>query len=646
MARPARVLLVDDNEEDRRLARHTLASDSPDLVPLEISGPRDFARALDQASFDAVITDSCLAWSTGLAVMAEVRRRFPDVPVIMFTREATEQGAAEGLKAGLDDYVAKSPDQAGRLPRAVRAALRRSQERRVAQEALTLHRKLFDGVPIGLYRCTPEGKILDANPALAQLMGCGDPRTLVGTHLVEWAADVADRPRWKAAMEREGIVRGFELRLKRRDGSLFWARESARTVLDSTGRLLYYEGAVEDISDGKQTEEALRRSEEQLRQAQKMEAIGRLAGGVAHDFNNLLTAILGFSDLLRGQLAPSDPRLSHVNEIHQAAERAGQLTRQLLTFSRKQVLQPKVIDLNAVLGDMDKMLGRLIGENIDLVTLPAPDLGRVRVDRSQIEQAILNLALNARDAMPEGGRLTLETQNVTLDETYCREHPSTRPGPHVMLAVSDSGMGMSEEIRSHLFEPFFTTKEPGRGTGLGLPTVYGVVKQSGGHIGVYSQPGQGSSFKIYFPRVEEAAAGVADPPLRGARGGSETILLVEDSDVVRKLAVQVLRTAGYAVLETQAGPQAISAADGHAGPIHLLLTDLVMPEMGGQDLALYLRAARPGLRVLYMSGYTENAAIHQGRIEAGSFFMAKPFTPASLVRRVREVLDSTDRRSA
>ncbi len=382
-----------------------------------------------------------------------------------------------------------------------------------------------------------------------------------------------------------------------------------------------------------------KRVEEQLRHAQKMEAIGRLAGGVAHDFNNVLTLIQCCGDLLLGRLGPGDPARRNVELIQGAAGRAAALTRQLLAFSRKQVLQPKVLDLNAVVANLDPMLRGLCREDVELLLFPDPGIGRVKADPGQLEQVIMNLAVNARDAMPKGGRLVIETANGELDDAYARRHPGVQPGPYVLLAVSDSGVGMDAETRARIFEPFFTTKEPGRGTGLGLATVYGIVKQSGGHIGVHSEPGKGTTFRLYLPRVDGAADPVEPPAaITPAPQGSETVLLVEDQEDVLELAREILRRQGYAVLAAGHPREALRLGQEHAGPIHLLLTDVVMPGMTGRELADRLAPRRPEMKVLYMSGYADGAIVRHGVLTPGMTFLPKPFTPDALVWKVREVL--------
>lgn len=383
-----------------------------------------------------------------------------------------------------------------------------------------------------------------------------------------------------------------------------------------------------------------RKLEEQLRQSQKMESVGRLAGGIAHDFNNLLTVITGYSELMLSQLGEESPLGKEVEEIKRAGERAASLTHQLLAFSRRQVLQPKVLDLNDVVSNIEKMLRRLIGENVELRTVLGAGLWSVKADPGQIEQVLVNLVVNARDAISGGGKITIETVNVFLDEEYSRGHLPAQPGHYVMLAISDTGVGMDEKTVSQVFEPFFTTKGPGKGTGLGLSTVYGIVKQSGGYIWVYSEPDKGSTFKVYFPRTEdrEGAPHKAVSPVEDLRG-QETVLVVEDEESIRNLACAVLRGYGYPVLPACDGEDALRVAGEHEGEISLLLTDVVMPKMGGRDLYDRIRQQHPEIKVLYMSGYTDNAIVHHRVLDPGTAFLQKPFSPISLARKVKEVLE-------
>ena len=380
--------------------------------------------------------------------------------------------------------------------------------------------------------------------------------------------------------------------------------------------------------------------EQQLRQAQKMEAVGQLAGGIAHDFNNLLTAIFGYADLLAEDLPPDSPGRADVSEIRTAATRASALTRQLLAFSRQQVLQPVVLNLNDVVEDLERMLQRVLGEDIEMEAHFAPDLGNTKADQGQLEQVILNLAVNARDAMPTGGKLTIETANVELDEHYAQTHRPVVSGRYVMVAVSDTGVGMDAATQARIFEPFFTTKDPGKGTGLGLATAYGIVKQSGGYIWVYSEVGRGATFKIYLPRVDAPAQAVAAPPELQTVAGTETVLLAEDDPLLLPLARQVLSRLGYTVLEARTPADAVAVAEAHAGVIHLLVSDVVMPGESGLQLARRLLEVRPNLRVLYMSGYSDEAIVRHGLLDPGTTFLQKPFTPTALARKVRELLDA------
>jgi two-component system, cell cycle sensor histidine kinase and response regulator CckA len=388
-------------------------------------------------------------------------------------------------------------------------------------------------------------------------------------------------------------------------------------------------------------EEALRQSEEQLRQAQKLEAIARLAAGVAHDFNNILTAISGHSELLLRQLDLGDSRRKNAEQIEKCSYMAAALTRQLLTFSRKQVIEPRVLELNAVVGNIERMLTRLIGEDIEFRTELDRTIGRIKADPGQLEQVIMNLAVNARDALPNGGKLTITTSSVLLTESHRKNFPCLNPGRHVMLSVSDTGIGMTDQVKAHLFEPFFTTKPPGKGTGLGLATCFGIVRQSAGHIEVQSQLGKGTTFNLYFPELQEMAMPVQIPhTTTSVAGGTETVLLVEDETLVRELAVTTLRERGYKVIEAINGDEGLRIAQKHNGKIDLVLTDVVMPVLGGREMADVLRASRPGTKVLFTSGYTEEAIGHHGVLRPGIEFLQKPYLSASLARRVREVLDA------
>jgi two-component system cell cycle sensor histidine kinase/response regulator CckA len=511
-------------------------------------------------------------------------------------------------------------------------------DRKEAERALHLRDRAIQAVVAGILITDPnqpDNPITFASPGFERMTGYSQEE-LLGRNcrfLQGKDTDPSAVARVRAAIRGKEAC-AVELLNYRKDGTPFWNALSIAPIRDDAGRLTHFVGVQTDVT-------ARRGLEEQFRQAQKMEAFGQLAGGVAHDFNNLLTIINGYSELLLHRLPPTDPSRELAAEIYKAGERSAALTRQLLAFSRRQVLAPRVLDLNAVVGDTDRMLRRLLGEDLRLATALAPDLWAVRADAGQVEQVLMNLAVNARDAMPTGGRLTIETRNVELDAGYARARPGARPGPHVLLSVTDTGSGMTPAVKARVFEPFFTTKEPGKGTGLGLATVYGIVQQSGGHVAVYSEVGVGTSVKVYLPRVESAAGGSKVlPGLLVPPRGTETVLLVEDEAGVRALTRHVLAGCGYAVLEAADGAEAVRLAAGHGGPIHLLVTDVVMPGTGGRAVAEQVAASHPRVRVLYMSGYTDDAVVRHGVLQEGVNFLQKPFSPAALAFKVREVLDA------
>ena len=513
----------------------------------------------------------------------------------------------------------------------------RKQAERARAEAENKYRTLVEQVAAISYiaELGLQAEWLYVSPQIEAITGYTQEEWLAGSR--DWLRHIPKEDHATIEAAEAASLRGerfqAEYRIVRKDGAVIWVSDTAVVVPGSDSHPVM-EGIIVDITERKLLEN-------QLQQSRRMEAVGRLAGGIAHDFNNLLTIIKGYAELAL-QRAGIQPELrADVMQIDNASERASMLIRQLLAFSRRQVLQPKVIDLNAIVLGLDKLLARLMGEHIEMVTRCGANVGNVKADPAQVEQVIMNLVVNARDAMPKGGRLTVETFNVDLDSTYARDHVSVKPGAYVMLAVSDTGMGMSPETVAHIFEPFFTTKESGQGTGLGLSTVYGIVKQSGGYIWVYSEPGKGTTFKVYLPRVTELAeskTGAVQPP--GAGKGSETILLVEDEEAVRELASRILSAKGYSVVVAKSTQEAEQLATKHAGEIHLLLTDIIMPGTSGRELARRITERHPRTRVLYMSGYTDNVLAQGGVLEAGLSFLQKPFTPGALVQKVRDVLDS------
>jgi len=759
MSHPLRILIIEDNPDDRALIQGELQREYPDSQVTPILSATDFARALEEdEAYDLVLTDYQLPWTNGLAVLHTVKGRYPDTPVIMVTGTGSEEIAVEAMKAGLDDYVIKAPHAFGRLSVAVRTVLERTQERQALRESedrfhafmdnspavafmkdedgrfvyvnqlferffklthvqwfgktdfdlwpeetarqlrdndrailaedrpgemfetvlgpdgaihhwlvfkfhvkdhagrrflggmavdITEHkqaehnlavselryRRLFETAKDGILILDYEtGHIVDINPFLTTMLGFSREEVLGKTLWdIGFARDTAASKLNFDDLKREGYVRYENLPLETKDHRTFLVEFISNVYPVDTQNVIQCN--IRDITERRQLEQ-------QLRQAQKMEAIGKLAGGIAHDFNNIVTIITGYSDLLVSRIGPEDPMRRELEQIKKAGDRAHSLTRQLLAFSRRQMLQPKVLDLNAVVTNLEPMLQRLIGENIELATVMKPGLGQVRADPGLIEQVIMNLAINARDAMPQGGKLLIESDNVVLDEAYARLHLPTQPGSYVCLAVSDTGCGMDEATQSRIFEPFFTTKDKGKGTGLGLSTVYGIVKQSGGYIWVYSERGQGTTFKIYLPRVVAPADSV--PPVThwsALPQGTETALLVEDEPEVRWLVRDMLQRLGYTVLEARHGIEAQVLSIQHQGPIHLLITDVVMPQMSGREIAERLTSEHPETKVLYMSGYTDDAVVRHGVLTADIAFLQKPFTPEALARKVREVLD-------
>jgi len=511
-------------------------------------------------------------------------------------------------------------------------------ERKRAEEALRRSeadfRSVVEDAPYGIYRAGITGRFLQVNPALQKMLWYEDRQDLLRKDL---ATDIfqhkAEYQRLTEILSRTEEIKDMEMEWKRQDGTPITVRCSGRSVNDENGIPAYFEVFAEDVTEK-------RVLEKQLRMAQKMEAIGRLSGGIAHDFNNLLGVIIGYSRVLKRQLGDNNALLEHALEIEKAGQRAASLTKQLLAFSRQQVLTPAVLSFNTLATDMEKMLPRLLGEDIEVSLVLDPELGNVKADQGQIEQVIMNLAVNARDAMPSGGKLKIQTANVVLDQSYTRNHPGSKAGDFVMLGVTDTGTGMDTATLAHMFEPFFTTKERGKGTGLGLATVYGIVKQSDGYISVESSPGRGSSFEIYLPRYEGQPAAEPQPIDHPEKlGGTESILLAEDSESLKKLAQTNLESVGFRVLSASSGEEALEIATRHGSTFDLLLTDVVMPGMNGRVLAEQLLPRQPGMKVLYMSGYTDSFIAGHGVLEPGTHLLHKPFTEEVLIRKVREVLD-------
>ena len=507
-----------------------------------------------------------------------------------------------------------------------RASNRDITQRKEAEEAF---QSLVTHAPMGIY-IVQKGKFAMINPGFEAITGYSAQEMVGQDCLSSVSPEYKAKVRENALQRLKGeVLPPYEYQFITKSGETGWVMETVTPTQYKGKRAVL--GYFMDITP-------LKKLEAQFLQAQKMEAVGRLAGGVAHDFNNILGVIMGYADIMLMRLKENDPLYGHLGEIKHAAVRAASLTRQLLAFSRKQIQQLEVINLNEVITDLEKMLHRVIGEDLELVMELASALPSVKADKGQLEQIILNLAVNAKDAMPQGGKLTIETCDVHLDETYCRDHPYVSPGPFVMLAVSDNGTGMDEETRTHIFEPFYTTKETGKGTGLGLSTVFGIVKQSGGSVEVYSEPGFGTTIKVYFPSVEKPAERPQAEIYASPLPGHETILVVEDDDGLRPLIIDVLKMYGYEVLEARDGDEALRICKDHEGPIHLMLTDVVMPRMSGRQLAERMAPLYPQMQVLFMSGYTDNAIVHHGVLQEDTAYIQKPFAPDDLAKKVREVL--------
>ena len=638
MSVPLRILFVEDSRDDVELLLHELRRSgfTPDYWVVQ--DEKAMRRALADERWDLIIADHAMPRFDAPGALAVLLQSGQDVPLIVVSGHIGEEQAVACMRAGARDYLTK--DNLSRLVPAVERELSESAQRRQRREAMAAldsseerYRLLVENAADVITLLDGQGRVTFVSPSITRVLGY-PPGEVLGRPLRDFAHE--DDAKILAAAMDEALLRGSTplikgLRFRHRDGN--W-----RIIEGTAARLVESDGSVGLVTTGRDTTERVQ-LEGQLHQAQKMEAVGRLAGGVAHDFNNLLTVILGYSNLLLDQLDQSHVLYQEVDEIKRAADRAATLTQQLLTFSRKQVLSLQPVDLNQVLAGQADMLRRLIGEDVELSMKLADDLALTRVDPAQVEQMVMNLAANARDAMPRGGRLSIDTANVDLDNAYARQR-AVQPGPYVMLAVTDTGEGMDAATQARLFEPFFTTKEPGKGTGLGLSSVYGIVRQSGGNIFVYSEPGHGSSFKIFLPRGEaDAGERPGKPPPERARD-DEAVVVVEDEPMVKNLVSEILRKFGYQVMEFTNGPEVLARMKRGRLPIHLLVTDVVMPGMSGIELARELALSRPDMRILFLSGYTDDLVGRQGALQPGRAFLQKPFTPDTLLRKVRELLDA------
>jgi two-component system, cell cycle sensor histidine kinase and response regulator CckA len=647
------VLPIEDNSSDARLVAGMLEHDASSAFTLEhVTTLEDGMRSLALGSGNQVILlDLGLPDATGLEVLRRIMPLAQDGCVVVITGLEDEELGIAAIREGAHDYLIKGQMNGGQLRRVIRYAVERHklqselravmEQRARVQQSLQLseqrYRLLSETVPMGILISDERGRIVHANAQALRMFGY-ERGELIG-EIVETL--VPERLRHSHTVQRSGYMTepearpvgvGMELFARRKDGTEFPAEISLGPLVTKEGTLI--STAIVDIAARKKTEE-------QVRLSQRMEAIGKLAGGVAHDFNNLLCVVLGCSDAVLEALSPDHPAAKKVEMIRQAGSSAADLTRQLLAFSRQQMIQPRVLDLEEAVERVRAILQRLIGENIEFKVSVQASLGHVMADPGQIEQILMNLAVNSRDAMPQGGCLTIEARDVELDDSYEDEHQQVAPGRYVMLAVGDTGCGMDLDTQMRIFDPFFTTKELGKGTGLGLATVYGIVKQSGGYIWVYSEVDKGTVFKIYLPRVEESVQmtkqGDEDSEATDF-GGSETILLAEDTASLREMAREYLESVGYTVLAASSGRKALQHAKDFQGPIHLLLTDVVMPGMSGPELVGQMASLRPGIKVIFTSGYTEDAIARQGVLDPAVAFIQKPYRPKALARKIREVL--------
>ena len=637
MSVPVRILFVEDSRDDVDLVLHELRRSgfTPDHWVVETA--EAMRQALAEGRWDLIIADHSMPHFDAPGALAVLRQSGQDLPLIVVSGHIGEEQAVACMRAGASDYLTK--DNLARLVPAVERELREAAQRREARAALDTseerYRLLVQNSADMITLLDGQGVITFASPSITRVLGFL-PAKVLGRKLRDFVHE--DDAKILVAALDEVLAHGFTplitgLRFRHRDGT--W-----RVVEGSATRIVESEGTVGIVTTGRDITERVQ-LEAQLQQAQKMEAVGRLAGGMAHDFNNLLTVILGYSNLLLEQLVEDRLLYQEVAEIKRAADRGAILAQQLLTFGRKQVLSLRPVDLNRIIEARDDLLRQVIGERVELKLQLAVDLAPTRVDPAQVEQVVMNLAANARDAMQQGGLLSIETANVELDSAAARRC-TVQPGPYVMLAVTDTGAGMDPATQARLFEPFFTTKEPGRGLGLGLSSVYAIARQCGGGVLVSSRPGRGSSFRLYLPRAEgEVGTRQAKLAPDQARG-NETILVVEDEPLVKNLVSEVMRKSGYQVMEFTNGREVLARVKRHDGLIHLLVTDVVMPGMGGIELARHLAQGRPEMRVLFISGYTDDLVGRQGLLQSGRAFLQKPFTPDTLLHRVRALLDAPD----
>ena len=647
-----KILYIDDYELDRELVKDALEKEHGGFEITEASNKTEFESMLQNHAFDVVLSDFNIAGFEGLQVLEAVQAYDPTIPVIIVTGTGSEEIAVKAMKQGASDYIIKRLNHIRKLPQTILAVIEKKilrDQRKLAEDARRYsekkYRALFNSIRDAILVADTNRAIIDCNPAFLDLFGYSK-KDVLGKQTLSIYENEEDFQKMGAEIKRHVGDPGFlyTAHYQKRDGSVFPGETNVFYLQDDEGTIAGFIGLIRDITERKRVEEEREKLQSQLIQAQKMESVGRLAGGVAHDYNNMLSVILGYTQLAIDQLPDNHPLQDDLKEILNATRRSTEITQQLLAFARKQNIRPKELCLNDTVEDMINMLCRLIGEDINLSWNPGKGVGSVFMDPSQIDQILANLLVNARDAIGGVGQIDIETSSVRFDADYCADHIGFVCGDFLLLAVSDDGCGMDKEMLSNLFEPFFTTKGVGQGTGLGLATVYGIVKQNKGFINVYSEPQKGTTFRIYLPRYmgETIAVDENDSVEIPSSGQGEIVLIVEDEDSILKLTTRILETAGYCVLTAKTPGSAMAIVEAQVDKIHLLITDVVMPELNGRDLADRLQIHCPALKVLFMSGYTANVIAHRGVLDTGVNFIQKPFSKNDLLSKVRKVLDEAN----
>ncbi|MFL5625475.1 MAG: response regulator, partial [Ktedonobacteraceae bacterium] len=631
-------LIIDDNPADRELVVRKLRKEFVDAEFIELGLPAGIDGVISQGGYDVVLTDYQLNWADGLYILRKVKEHYPDVPVVMFTGTGNEEVAVEGMKSGLSNYVLKQHLE--NLPFAIRESLEKAELRKQYDEAIQQlkaseerYREVFEQGLTGIFIFTPTGTILDCNSAFAHIFGFSSIAEAMQYNICDLYPDVESCTAFLKRVQREKRLEYYEAEMRKQNGDTLYVVANVVGDFDAAGNLVEIKSYLFDHTERKKLQE-------QFLHVQKMESLGQLVSGIAHDFNNMLGGILGHTERSLAKITPDSPLYDNLKHTYDITERAARMTRQLLAFSRRQILEPKDIDVNQVISDLLAFIGKILADRIEFIFTPDPALKAIHADPAQIEQVLMNLSINARDAMPDGGKLIIETCNVTLDDAFCRHHPGVQAGEYIRIAITDTGLGIDEKVRAHIFEPFFTTKEPGKGTGLGLAMVHGIVGQHDGYIDVDSKVGKGTTFNLYFPSVERAPVSIhTDLKVPDqVEGGVETLLLVEDDPDLRFLMQEVLKEYGYTIIDACDGEEGLQLFKQHTSRIALVIADVVTPKMRGNELYTKIREVNPDARFLFVSGYQANQISHNFVLDEGLNFLPKPFDLDDLAAKVREVL--------